>query len=402
MTSMSVAPTEKKHHLRTAKSAKNDEFYTQWGDIEREMNAYLDYDPDAFRDKTILLPCDDPEWSNFAKFFALHFHDYGLKKLIATSYAPDSNPGLPSYQPTLFETEAPQFDEVKTRTNGKLFVLDRDVNGDGIINIDDLQWKYLVGDGDFRSAEVTALRDEADIVITNPPFSQFRDFMAWLVDGRKRFSIIGSKNAITYKEIFPLIKSNALWLGNGFAQGNAYFRIPDGAENDYASGVYDEGTGLVKFRNVDWFTNIDHGRRHAPMDLMTTADNVKFSKHKEVRGVGYRTYDNYDAIEVPFSDAVPADHDGVMGVPISFLDRLNPDQFEIVGIAKAPLGQPSKLYPKQTQIDKKGIRSQVTKLNDGPVIKVDEPPAGKTYYEVDGEYFVQLYARVLIRRKAGA
>ncbi|WP_246208106.1 adenine-specific methyltransferase EcoRI family protein [Tsukamurella spumae] len=138
-----MTTAEKKHHLRTARSAKNDEFYTQWPDIEREMNAYLDYDPNVFRDKVVLLPCDDPEWSNFAKFFALHFHDYGLKKLIATSYAPDSNPGLPSYQPTLFETEDPQFDEIKTRTNGKLFVLDRDVNGDGIINPPD---SWGVGD----------------------------------------------------------------------------------------------------------------------------------------------------------------------------------------------------------------------------------------------------------------
>lgn len=323
--------------MHSARRARNDEFYTQWPDIEREMNAYLDFDPDVFRGKTLLCPCDDPEWSNFAKFFALHFHDYGLKKLIATSYAPDSNPALPSYQPTLFETEAPQFDEVKTRANGKLFVLDRDINGDGVINIDDLQWEYLDGEGDFRSKEVTALRDEADVVITNPPFSLFREFVGWLRTGKKQFAIIGNKNAITYKEIFPLIKSNALWLGNGFAQGNAYFRIPDGAENDYASGVYDEGTGLVKFRNVDWFTNIDHGRRHEPMQLMTAADNLRYNKKfiNTLDGAAdYRRYDNFDAIEVPYSDAIPSDYDGVMGVPISFLDKLNPDQFDVVGYSR--------------------------------------------------------------------
>src|SRR6185503_12165518 len=147
----------KASHLAAAKTAKNDEFYTQWADIEREMNAYLEYDPDVFRDKVILLPCDDPEWSNFTKFFALHFVDFGLKKLISTSYAPDSNPWIANYQPTLFESESPAFDATKTHANGKKFTLEaNDISGDGVINIDDLQWEYLEGDGDFRSPEVTA------------------------------------------------------------------------------------------------------------------------------------------------------------------------------------------------------------------------------------------------------
>lgn len=322
----------KNSNLSAAKNAKNDEFYTQWADIEREMNAYLEYDPDVFKDKVILLPCDDPEWSNFAKFFALHFTDYGLKKLISTSYAPDSKPAGIPYQPSLFETEAPQFDEDRTRTNGKMFVLERkDINGDGVINIDDLQWKYLHGDGDFRSEEVTALRDEADIVITNPPFSLFRPFLAWLIEGDVKFSIIGSRNAITYKEVFPLIRDNKMWLGKGFAKGDAYFGVPASAKTDYASGVYDEKTRLVHFRNTTWFTNLEHGRRHEPLSLMTEQDNVNFSKHKEVKGVGYRKYTNYDAIEVPYTDAIPSDYTGAMGVPISFLDKYNPDQFEIVG-----------------------------------------------------------------------
>lgn len=397
-----TAVSLKNSNLSAARSTKNDEFYTQWADIEREMNAYLDFDPDVFRDKTILLPCDDPEWSNFAKFFALHFHDYGLKKLIATSYAPDSNPGLPSYQPTLFETEAPQFDEVKTRTNGKLFVLDRDINGDGIINIDDLQWNYLSGDGDFRSPEVTALRDEADIIITNGPFSLFRDFIAWILKAGKLCSVIGSKNAVTMKEIFPLIKNNELWLGNGFAKGNAYFRIPEGLETDYASGVYDQDTGLVKFRNVDWFTNIDHGRRHEPLQLMTMADNLKFSKHKNIREQEYLRYDNYDAIEVPYTDAIPSDYDDVMGVPISFLDRYNPDQFEILSLTQTWSDMSTKKYPSQVLVDPSGKRKTVSALNSSTAIKVDGPPAGKSYYEVDGEYFIQTYKRILIRKKAGA
>lgn len=178
MTPTSTTTLTKNSHLGAAKAAKNDEFYTQWADVEREMNAYLEYDPDVFRDKVILLPCDDPEWSNFAKFFALHFVDFGLKKLISTSYAPDSNPATVNYQPTLFESESPAFDATKSHTNGKKFTLEaKDINGDGVTNIDDLEWEYLEGDGDFRSHEVTALRDEADFVITNPPFSLFRQFI---------------------------------------------------------------------------------------------------------------------------------------------------------------------------------------------------------------------------------
>ncbi len=214
-------------HLGAAKAGKNDEFYTQWAEIEREINAYMEYDPDVFRGKVVLLPCDDPEWSNFTKFFALHFVDFGLKKLISTSYAPDSNAGRIDYQPTLFETESPQFDADKTRANGKKFVLDAtDISGDGVINIDDLQWEYLTGDGDFRSDEVTALRDESDFVITNPPFSLFRPFMSWLIEWGRQFSVIGNMNASTYKEIFPLIKQNRVWYGPSISSGDREFRRP--------------------------------------------------------------------------------------------------------------------------------------------------------------------------------
>lgn len=173
----------KNSNLNSARWTKVDEFYTQWADIEREMNAYLEYDPEVFRDKTVFLPCDDPEWSNFTKFFALHFMEYGLRKLISTSYAPDSNPAAFSYQPTLFEMNDPRFDETKTHANGKKFVLEpKDINDDGVVNIDDLQWEYLEGDGDFRSQEITDLRDESDIIITNPPFSLFRELVQWVAD----------------------------------------------------------------------------------------------------------------------------------------------------------------------------------------------------------------------------
>lgn len=379
----------KNSNLNAAKAARMDEFYTQWADIEREMNAYLEYDQDVFRDKVILLPCDDPEWSNFTKFFALHFLDFGLKKLISTSYAPDSNPAKLNYQPSLFEAEDPRFDETKTHTNGKLFVLERkDVTGDGVVNIDDLQWEYLVGTGDFNSLEVLALRDEADVIITNPPFSLIKDFIAWLIKSGKRFSIIGPRGATLYKEIFPLIRGNQMWLGRGFQAGNAYFAVPDN-KGSYAGGVYDDETGLVKFRNCCWFTNIDHGRRHEPLQLMTEADNIKFSKHKEVRGVGYQRYENYDAIEVPFVDAIPSDFDGLMGVPVTFLEKHDPDQFEIVGTLESSDPENpgrTRWYTSQDQKDayfKRFGKPGSIPLNMSGVI--------------DG---VKVYKRVLIRRKS--
>ena len=320
-------------NLTQAKNAKNDEFYTQYADIEKEVNAYLDYNPDVFRGKTVLLPCDDPEWSNFTKFFAQNFERLGLKRLISTSYAPDSKHIKSVYEPTLFETNAPQFDPAKAQTKGKIFILDRDVTGDGRINVEDLEWNYLEGNGDFRTPEICALRNEADIIVTNPPFSLFREFLAWIVEAEKKFLIIGNMNAITYKEVFPLIKDNRMWLGNGFQGGNAYFRAE--IIRNFANGVYDEATNLVKFRNCVWFTNLDHGRRHQPLQLMTMADNLRYSKHKELKGkASYDHYDNYDAIEVPYTDAIPSDYDGVMGVPISFLDKYCPEQFEIIKFRK--------------------------------------------------------------------
>lgn len=322
-------------NLSNAKNAKNDEFYTQYQDIEKEVNAYLEYNPDVFKGKTVLLPCDDPEWSNFTRYFAQNFERLGLKKLISTSYAIESKKYKSDWEPTLFETENPKFNADKSRVCGKIFILDHDTNANGRIDIDDLQWQYLEGDGDFRSAEVTALRNEADVIVTNPPFSMFREFLAWIVEADKLFLVIGNMNAITYKEVFPLIKDNKIWLGNGFHAGNAFFKPLGVKVSGYANGVYDEKTGLVKFRNCCWFTNIEHGRRHQPLPLMTMGDNLKFSKHKEIRGKeAYDKYDNYDAIEVPYTDAIPSDYDGVMGVPISFLDKYCPEQFEIVGMCE--------------------------------------------------------------------
>ena len=383
--------------LGSAKAAKNDEFYTQLADIQAEVNAYLDYDPDVFRGKTVLLPCDYPEWSNFTRFFAQNFERFGLKKLVSTSYAPEAKKA--KYGLDLFDFAAGRkLDPAR----GRILVLDRDTNGNGRIYFDDLEWSYLEGDGDFRSDEVRRLRDEADVIVTNPPFSLFREFLAWILEarglatknakkhnegenlcglcdlcGQKKFLIIGNMNAITYKEVFPLIKGNRVWLGNGFAHGNAYFRVAEGTKTEYAEGVFDSETNLVKFRNVAWFTNLDHGRRHQPLKLMTMADNIKFSKHKEVRGVGYRKYVNYDAIDIPFTDAIPEDYDGVMGVPISFLDKFCPEQFEIVGISLE-------------LADMSIIRKRLGKLNGGP----------RLYTERDGE-LIRQYERILIRARRG-
>ena len=363
-------------NLSNAKNAKNDEFYTQLNDIQAEVNAYIDYNPDVFRGKTVLLPCDDPEWSNFTRFFAQNFERFGLKKLISTSYAAaaknisatkdtKSTKGkrdVSWYLPSLFEQESPQYDEEKTAVKGKIFVLDHDTNKNGKIDFEDLEWKYLEGDGDFRSEEVRKLRDEADIIVTNPPFSLFREFLAWIMGtdrgddharrrsgavvgkgclatkntkGTKEFLIIGNMNAITYKEVFPLIMKNKLWLGESIHSGDREFGVPKEYPLE-ASGwrIDDKGNHYIRVKGVRWFTNLDHGRRHQPLRLMTMAENIKFSKHKEVRGIGYKNYDNYDAIEVPFTDAIPSDYEGIMGVPISFLDKYCPEQFEIMGMCE--------------------------------------------------------------------
>lgn len=314
-------------NLKEARAEKNDEFYTQYHDIELELNAYLEYNPELFRGKVVLLPCDDPEWSEFTRYFAAKFDTLGLKKLISTSYAPESKRYPLDWQPTLFETENPRFSAEKSAICGKIFTLTREAHATKSLNIDALEWDYLEGDGDFRSPEVTDLRDEADFIITNPPFSLFREFLAWIVEGKKPFAILGNKNCITYKEVFPLIRDNKIWSGSRSWAGGMWFRT---VSND----DYDRMDGDVRMKNVPsiWLTNIDHGRRHEPLSLMTMADNLRFSKHKELRGKeAYDRYDNYDAIEVPFTDAIPSDYEGVMGVPISFLDKYCPEQFEILG-----------------------------------------------------------------------
>jgi len=368
--------------LGKAKSAKYDEFYTQYEDIEKEINAYLDFDPSCFRNKVVLLPCDDPEWSNFTKYFAQNFDKLGLKKLISTSYAPDAKPKELNLQLTLFDQESPKFDKKKARANGRIFTLDRDRNGDKKINFDDIEWDYLKGDGDFRSDEVKALRNEADIIVTNPPFSLFRDFLAWIVEADKKFVIIGNMNAITYKEVFPLIMRDEMWLGvTRTGVGSMWFEVVASAPDKTGQKI-ENGKKFQTIGNSCWFTNLDHGRRHQPLQLMTKADNKKFSSHKEVKGLGYQRYENYDAIEVPFTDAIPSDHDGVMGVPISFLGKYSPDQFEIVGMAKRGAGDPALKTKVYTIAD----APNYSDLNAGPVLRTE---AG----------LINTYPRILIRER---
>ena len=361
--------------LNRANKEKKDEFYTQLTDIEAELQHYTHH----FEGKTVLCNCDDPYESNFFKFFALQFNRLKLKKLIATCYDSSSVAGE---QLSIFPDKHPYMIQITEVT---------DENGDGAIDLADVEHllknrKNVIRrlkNGDFRSAECLSALKEADIVVTNPPFSLFREFMALLMQYNKKFLIIGNKNAITYKEIFPLIKENLIWTGcRGFAGGMWFF-------SDY-KGKTEKIIGGKKVINVPsiWFTNLDHHKRHEKIDLYKT-----YSPDE------YPHYDNYDAIEVGKTAEIPCDYYGIIGVPITFIDKYNPEQFEIVGITKTWWVMASKIYPYQTQVDKYGKQSTVSKLNDGPVINISTPPMDQTYYIVDNKYYVQLYARILIRRK---
>ncbi|MDQ1341031.1 MAG: Modification methylase [Campylobacterota bacterium] len=282
----------KNGNLRAAKKNKNDEFYTQLSDIEKELIHYKNH----FKNKIVFCNCDDPKESNFFQYFALNFSHLGLKKLITTHYEKDSQ----SYK----------------------LVVEHDINKDGVINLDDAIRTDLKGDGDFRSQESIEILKESDIIVTNPPFSLFREYIAQLMKYDKKFLVIGSMNAITYKEIFKHIKESRLWLGNGFQSGNAYFKTSHHTDS-FAKGVYNEETGLVKFRNIVWYTNLDHKKRHEELLLYKTYEGNESD---------YPKYDNYDAIEVSKTKDIPKDYKGVMGVPITFLDKFNPEQFEILGL----------------------------------------------------------------------
>lgn len=408
------------HNLTNAKRAKNDEFYTQYSDIQKEIEAYLEYDPDTFRGKVVYSNCDDPFESNFFRYFALNFKRLGLKRLITTSYKPSP---IANSQLGLFgddKTIAKDKGRPKITANKLIINSVGDIDGDGAFTLQDIadqlkankhnEWAPLEGDGDFRSPECVELLKQSDIVVTNPPFSLFREYVKQLVDYDKKFVIIGNMNAITYKEIFPLIKDNKMWLGATGNGSDMVFAVPNGAEIAESDRQKAARLGYVgdytRLGNSCWFTSLDHGRRHQPLRLMTMADNLKFNKKMKSK-VDYDRYDNYDAIDVSFTDAIPSDYDGVMGVPISFLDRYSPEQFEIVGFTS---GRdefeciPSKRYKNPEQHNADGSISNGSKANTRATILMNEKPAGIYYTadNADGPFSI-VYARILIKhRKAVA
>lgn len=377
-------------NLTNAKRAKNDEFYTQYADIQKEIEAYLEYNPNTFRGMVVYCNCDDPYESNFFRYFVLNFKKLGLKQLITTSYKPSP---IANTQLELFgeSAKSPKRKGRPKATANKFIINDvHDIDGDGEFNLKDVaqqlkenkenEWTPLEGDGDFRSDECIDLLKQSDIVVTNPPFSLYRQFVAQLVAFKKQFVIIGSKNTITYKEIFPLIKANKMWVGTTSFNKDMLFIAPSNADLSKkpktAVRVVD-GVTYLRSPSV-WFTNLDHGRRHQPLPLMTMEENLKFSKHKNIKGKKkYVEYVNYDAIEVPFTDAIPSDYPGKMGVPISFLDKYNPDQFQIVGISLS-LAKPMASFAQ------KGTYSQ----------------GGPRFYTANSDgTFRRLYDRIVIKSK---
>lgn len=338
----------KNSNLARAKDAKEDEFYTRLEDIEAELGHYSR----QFRGKTVLCNCDDPMASNFTKYFCLKFKELGLKELICTCYK--------NCDYSLFTSNADE--------HGMYFSY-KGTNGlDHVPGESEIDMHYLEGDGDFRSDECREIMKRADVIVTNPPFSKFRDYLTQIIRLEKRFLIIGSRNALTYKEVFPLIKENQVWLGYGFSGGNAYFRTT-ADPSQFAEGVYDPETKLVKFRNCCWFTNMDVVSRHESLVLV----KKYYDADGKADDNAYPKFDHYDAINVDKVTDIPKDFSGVMGVPITFLDKYNPEQFEI--------------------IDANGIRDSGTPAKPAGLIKDSDASIqhGKR----------KTYARVCIRLREG-
>lgn len=328
-------------NLQAAKAAKNDEFYTQYPDIQKEIQAYLDFNPNVFKNKVVYCNCDDPFESNFFKFFANKFQEYGLKKLITTSYTGSPIAYTQTHLPGIIELEkARVLPNRKNKKAAKIEINDvSDLTQDGVTNLDDVKKliehdknvsSILCGDGkyppgDFRSKECIELLKQADIIVTNPPFSLFREYVKQLFDYNKKFVILSNKGAVIYKEIFPLFQENKLWSGRTEWGGGMWFETTN---IDDVDKIID-GKNMKNVPSI-WITNIDHGRRHQKIPLMSMEDNKRFNKQIQTNKNSYRRYENYDAIEVPYTNAIPFDYDGVMGVPISFLDKYSPEQFEII------------------------------------------------------------------------
>ena len=365
-----------------ARKAKQDEFYTQLADIEREMRYFRQH----FKGKTVFCNCDDPYESNFFKYFVLNFNRLGLKKLIATCYSGSPIAGV---QLSLLDV----VEDADLETIGKpykaIVTTVYDKTGDGGIDMLDVaalfksgenELSELKGDGDFRSPECIGLMDEADIIVTNPPFSLFREYIATLMAHDKKFIIVGSTNAISMREIFPLMQQNKMWLGAPFQSGNAYFYIPEGVDtSQYAKGVYDPETRLVKFRNCCWYTNLDFKLRHELLIMVQ-----KYSPER------YPSYENLEhSINVDKIADIPYDYDGLMGVPITFMSQYNPDQFEIIGLSR-----------EMTLPGKTGMSAQFVEdyFSQGGTAMISEGHPDLCYYDSEGKCVVP-YRRVIIRNK---
>ena len=409
MDSVNNSSNVRNSSLSTAKRNKKDEFYTQYIDIQKEVNAYLDCNPETFADKVVYCNCDDPYESNFFKFFAANFNRLKLKKLIATSFEGSQIAGEQFKLNELYDSVA---DKSIPRAIALELCSVVDTNRDGLTNIEDVKQfleanehsrTQLQGTGDFRSSECVKYLNEADIIVTNPPFSLFREFVAQLTQYSKQFLIIGNVNAITYKEIFPLIRENKLWLGASIRSGDREFRVPADYPLQAAGWRMDaNGNKYIRVKGVRWFTNLDHNKRHEFLQLQTMERNLRF--HKKMKGKeAYDRYDNYDAIEVPYTDAIPSDYDGVMGVPITFLDKYNPDQFEILGATQRgchDLVPDTKKYDDYWEVTKEGKRtgSSGSKTNENANLQGND--GRKNYFiNKDGHIIQSAYQRIFIRHR---
>lgn len=391
-------------NLTNAKRAKNDEFYTQFSDIQKEVESYLEYNPNTFKGKVVYCNCDDPFESNFFRYFVLNFNRLGLKRLITTSYKPSP---VANTQIGLFGDDV-TLEPVKGRPKitANKFIINEvgDVDGDGSFTLEDIakqlkanknnEWSPLEKEGDFRSEECIELLKQSDVVVTNPPFSLFREYITQLFEYKKQFLIIGNLNAITYKEVFPMIKNNQVWLGNNARVngGAMFYEIPEAVVNlEQVREIKTDENGkkiyITRVQGVRWFTNLDHGRLHLPIPLMTHADVLKFSTNKP-----FVHYDNYDAIEIALVKNIPKDYNGVMGVPISFLDKYSPEQFEILGTSDNGLVDDK--YKKTPGLTKQFV-DDYYKAGGTGAYKEGNPTAG--YYE-DG-IAKMAYKRIFIKHK---
>ncbi len=380
-------------NLNAAKVAKKDEFYTQLSDIERELQHYWQH----FRGKVVLCNCDDPYESNFFKYFALRFNQLGLKKLICTCY----NGSPVTGNELAIHFDGFDDDEPKKIAYKVEITEVKDENGDGAVDLSDVQYLLkndknvlaILKTGDFRSQECIELLKEADIVVTNPPFSLFREYIGQLMKYQKKFLIIGNMNSITCKEIFPYVQNNKMWIGPSISSGDRKFYVPDDYPlNAAGCGVDSDGKRFIRVKGVRWFTNLDHNKRHEDLDLV-----CRYSEDE------YPTFDNFDAIEVGKTSDIPYDYDGIMGVPITFLDKYNPDQFEILGLTQigchdlCPDTKRYNDYKEITRATDKPTGSSGGKTNENAVLCGQGNK--KTYYlGPNGEVVHSAYKRIFIRK----